>query len=342
VIVNEVPLETYLNYVVPSEMPAGFQKEALKAQAVCARTYACKHLKTYAYPEYQAHVDDSVRFQVYNNTGTAESTTEAVTDTQGLILTYQKQPITAYYYSTSCGYTGDEELWWEGNAELTPYLQGKTVNASGEILEMNKEEVFADFIRQEDETCYDYDISWYRWETKIDVETLSAHLNEALKGRYAANPEAILTKQEEEFQSISIESIGKIQGIEILERNSGGAAQKICVRGSEETIIAETEYNVRALLNVKGETIVRKDGSLVEGGTILPSAYFTIAPTWDEEGELKGFSFRGGGYGHGAGMSQNGANVMAKQGKKFEEILQFFYTDVELEHIRESMFEGML
>ena len=71
VLVNELPLETYLNYVVPSEMPSRYSQEALKAQAVCARTYAYKHLQSYGYPDYEAHVDDSVRYQVYNNTSPA-------------------------------------------------------------------------------------------------------------------------------------------------------------------------------------------------------------------------------------------------------------------------------
>lgn len=56
VIVNEVPLEEYLRFVVPSEMPASYALEALKAQAVCARTYAVWQMQEYAYPEYEAHV----------------------------------------------------------------------------------------------------------------------------------------------------------------------------------------------------------------------------------------------------------------------------------------------
>lgn len=330
VLINELPLETYLNYVVPSEMPSGYSMEALKAQAVCARTYAYRHIQSYGYPEYEAHVDDSVRYQVYNNTGAAESTAQAVADTCGLILTWQGQPITAYYFSTSCGYTGDEELWCEGDAKATPYLRGKTVNEKGETLELDSEEAFSDFIQSEDETCYDYDVSWYRWETKVDVKTLSENLNDALKGRYQSNPEAILTKKGGEYQSTEPESIGTIQKIEVLERNSGGAVQKIRVTGTKQTITAETEYNVRALLNVQGCTITRKDGSTVEGSTLLPSGYFVIQPVHNKKGELSGWMFLGGGYGHGAGMSQNGANGMAKQGKSFEEILKFFYTDVEL------------
>ena len=330
VLVNELPLETYLNYVVPSEMPSRYSHEALKAQAVCARTYAYKHLQAYGYPEYEAHVDDSVRYQVYNNTNPADSTSQAVAETADLILTSQGQPITAYYFSTSCGYTGNEEVWWEGSAELTPYLRGKTVNEAGECLDMTNEEVFTAFILDKDDTCYDSPVSWYRWETDIDVETLSENLNEALKGRYEANPEAIRTKRGRNFVSRPVETIGTIQGIDILERNEGGAVQRMCIRGSRRTIEIETEYNVRALLNVKGGVIVRQDGTTAEGGTLLPSAYLIVTPVFDEEGELSGFRFQGGGYGHGVGMSQNGANGMAEQGKSFEEILHFFYTDVEL------------
>ncbi|MEH2959893.1 SpoIID/LytB domain-containing protein [Candidatus Merdisoma sp. JLR.KK006] len=329
-IVNEVPLETYLNYVVPSEMPSRYEQEALKAQAVCARTYAYRHLQTYGYPQYEAHVDDSVRYQVYNNTNQTESTNQAVAETGDLILTSQGQPITAYYFSTSCGYTGNEEVWWEGSAEMTPYLRGKTINEAGESLPMSDEETFTAFILNWDDTCYDREVSWYRWETELDIETLSENLNNTLKNRYEANPEAIRTKRGRNYVSKSIDTIGTIEEIEILERNEGGAIQRMCIHGSRRTIEIATEYNVRALLNVQGGVIVRQDGTTVEGGSLLPSAYFIVTPVYDDKGELSGFRFQGGGYGHGVGMSQNGANGMAKEGKGYEEILHFFYTDVEL------------
>ena len=58
VVVNELPIETYLCRVVPSEMPASYELEALKAQAVCARSYAYRQMESYGYPEYEAHVND--------------------------------------------------------------------------------------------------------------------------------------------------------------------------------------------------------------------------------------------------------------------------------------------
>ena len=67
VVVNEVGIEDYLKKVVPSEMPSGFNLEALKCQAVCARSYAYTELSNNYYSAYGAHIDDSIQFQVYNN-----------------------------------------------------------------------------------------------------------------------------------------------------------------------------------------------------------------------------------------------------------------------------------
>ena len=64
VLVNELPIETYLRYVLPSEMPTYFSYEALKAQAVCARTFAYKQMRQNAYAEYGANLDDSTAYQV--------------------------------------------------------------------------------------------------------------------------------------------------------------------------------------------------------------------------------------------------------------------------------------
>lgn len=83
VIVNEVPLEEYLRRVVPSEMPSGYAEEALKAQAVCARTYAvwqeCRNMHI---RNMRRNVDDSVSFQVYNRVESQESTDQAVQATK--------------------------------------------------------------------------------------------------------------------------------------------------------------------------------------------------------------------------------------------------------------------
>ena len=329
-LVNELPFETYLEYVIPSEMPSSYHMEALKAQAVCARTYACKHLKAYAYPVCEAHVDDSVSYQVYNNTGKTEQTSRAVQETEGEILTENGEPVTACYFSTSCGATGNEEIWWGKDRTLTPYLEGRFVNPDGGKADLTKEEVFAEFIRDRDDSAYEAEMGWYRWETQIEGEELSDNLNKALEGRYEANPEAIRTKIGDSWESRETTHIGTIQGIDVLERNEGGAIEKLRIRGEKETIEVCTEYNVRALLNAKGEEIHKNDGSMVKAGELLPSACVLITPVFDEAGELSAWRFEGGGYGHGTGMSQNGADKMAEAGKTYEEILHFFYSAVDL------------
>lgn len=81
VVINELPLEEYLYGVVPGEMPASYPLEALKSQAICARTYAYERLQRAGLPEYGAHVDDSTAFQVYQNLAEQGQTTQAVKET---------------------------------------------------------------------------------------------------------------------------------------------------------------------------------------------------------------------------------------------------------------------
>ena len=106
-------------------MPSGYAEEALKAQAVCARTYAVWQMQEYAYPEYEAHVDDSVSFQVYNQVESQESTDQAVQKTKGQIMLYEGRPVKAYYFATSCGVTTDEAIWEDADPTKTPYIEGR-------------------------------------------------------------------------------------------------------------------------------------------------------------------------------------------------------------------------
>ena len=120
-LVNELTLEKYLTAVVPSEMPSSYNKEALKAQAVCARTYAWKQIQEHRMDEFDADVDDSVSFQVYGNVQLQETSTEAVKETEGQILCQNGEPIEAYYFSTSAGVTSTDEVW--GVDKAASYLK---------------------------------------------------------------------------------------------------------------------------------------------------------------------------------------------------------------------------
>lgn len=120
-LINELPLEEYLRAVVPSEMPSSYEKQALMAQAICARTYAWKQILDGGISEYGADVDDSVSYQVYGNILPQDSTDEAVEETKGLVMTKGNEPIEAYYFSTSAGMTSTDEVW--GAQEAAPFLK---------------------------------------------------------------------------------------------------------------------------------------------------------------------------------------------------------------------------
>lgn len=303
VLVNEVDLETYLCGVVPSEMPASYEAEALKAQAVCARSYAYRQILLNGYAAYGAHVDDSVSYQVYNNLKEDEKVTNAVRDTAGKVLMFQNEVAVTYYFSTSCGYTTNETIWENGSLE-NHYISGKLLNDSKQQLDLTDEQAFRTFILGEEHSTYDSDEAWYRWEVTVPVEQMTENIH-------------------------SIQEIGVVKDIQVIERNEGGVAQKVLVVGEKDSIEVSYEYAIRAALNGQGQPIHRTHGKDATGGSMLPSGFFVIDRV-ENEGKVTGFRIRGGGFGHGAGMSQNGANQMAKSGKSFKEILELFYEGTQL------------
>jgi peptidoglycan hydrolase-like amidase len=119
-VVNELPLETYLRGVVPNELnPAAFgQLEALKAQAVAARTYIHRNMGQYKHEGYDICATDAC--QVYFGVLTEDPlATQAVMETRGMIATYEGKPINALYSSTCGGRTEDAEHIFN---ERVPYL----------------------------------------------------------------------------------------------------------------------------------------------------------------------------------------------------------------------------
>ena len=105
--------------------------------------------------------------------------------------------------------------------------------------------------------------------------------------------------------------------------------EELTLLGSAKSVTLTNEYRIREWLS-PGDLPVQRDGEEVSGEmSLLPSAYFICQPQ-EEDGAIRSWSIQGGGYGHGVGMSQNGANQMAKEGKSWEEILRFFYQNIEI------------
>lgn len=345
-LINEVLLEEYLYSVVPSEMLASYPPEALKAQAVCARTYGYRYLKEPGYQKLGAHVDDSVGYQVYNNIEENINSTKAVKETAGTLLLYGEEPVSTYYYSTSCGFGADAGVWNEGQGEEMPYLRaayiGDEKKRKGEGTfspdDLQQEENFRAYITAPDENAYEKEEAWFRWRYQVEDLDVSL-LGERMRERFEAAAGKILTytgegedfEKSESYESVKPEKFKKVYGIRALKRKEGGVLDEILIETDKGIYKVLSEYNIRYVLNQGGE-ILRQDGSAYENGTLLPSAYLII--DIETRGEnVVGYTIIGGGYGHGVGMSQNGARAMGMAQMSCEEILSFYFQGCRLDKI---------
>jgi len=261
--VEKVPLEQYVISVVASEMPAEFADEALKAQAVAARTYIVRHLEQQE--DEESMITDSTEHQVYKNETELqeqwgkdfqwkmEKVTAAVVATEGEVITYENDLITPTFFSMSNGYTEDAENYW-GN-EL-PYLKS---------VESKWDEAHPDFMEQ----------------TIFTFPELSEKLGIPLE-------------------------VGEEVAVAMSRTNSERVA---------ELRINETTFSGR---DVRDKLALRSND-------------FSIKQQNDH------FIFTTKGYGHGVGMSQHGANGMAKEGNSYEDILYYYYQDVEIDLLSDAV-----
>ncbi len=264
--IEELNLDQYLYGVVSSEMPANFEEEALKAQAVVARTYTIYKITNGNKHENADICDDSqccqawiskeARFEKWNETERENNWSKivsAVESTKGKIIMYEGKPINAFFHSNSGGKTEIASSVWGGKDE--PYLQA--VETSGES-------------------------NYTQYSSELTI-----------------SKEEFIEKIKQYHSDFEIDFSSDNQ-IEVLEYTEGQRIKKIKIGNLE---LAGTEIrNIFGLKSAKFEILV--------------------------EGENVKFNVLG--YGHGVGMSQTGADSMAKEGKNYEEIIKHYYTGVEI------------
>ena len=256
--IEEVPLEEYVIGVVSGEMPISFEVEALKAQAVAARSYVMVEIEKSINRDYD--VVDTVMNQVYlnkdylksawkeNYTQNINKVKEAVLSTKGEYVEYKGKVAQTFFFSTSPGITE------------------------------NVEEVFSsklDYLRSTD-SPWDKDSPVYDTEKKISLKDF--YLKLGLD--YSENLNIELTKTT---------STGRVKEIKINDKSFTGS--DVCSKLS----LRSTFFNIKK----DKETIIIKNK----------------------------------GYGHGVGMSQYGAQGMAKEGYKYDEILKHYYKNIEIKKI---------
>lgn len=296
-VINSLGLEEYLYGVVPSEMPASYPREALKAQAICARTYAVSHLLTPGYPDFNAHLDDSTAFQAYGNQPEQENASNSIEETKGMVLLTREGVLAdTFYYSTSCGKGTDVSVWDDAGGEMVnPFMEA--VDDPDFLLEESREDL-------------EYELPWYRWTYEVQKLDL---------GAFECRLQALM-ETDETFR------INILHDLVVTKRAKGGAAKELAIISEEGTYWIRGERRIRELL-CDGKTMAkRKDGSESFCSKLLPSAFF-LMEIGKKDGKVAGYRLTGGGYGHGVGMSQNGAMKMALQGREAEDILKYYYDD---------------
>lgn len=337
-IINDIDIEKYLYSVIPSEMPESYGVEALKVQAICARTYAYSHLNNNKYKKYGANIDDSISYQVYNNQKYGKDTIKAVNDTKGKVIKYKGKLANIFYYSTSCGYSSNTKDVFGGNN--IEYLVSKkqsveknsvySENIEKEIdTDIYNEKSFRKFILSTDGECFEKNCEWFRWKIIWNVDKITRAINNNigdLCSRGKNKNILVYDKKYKKYICKSIDSIGKVKNIKVGKRGSGGVVTQIIIDGSKRKIKVETQYTIRKVIGPYNASIIKNNRVKVNGIEMLPSSYFIV------DKKVNNYVITGGGYGHGIGMSQCGVNELIKLGKSYDEVLKYYYNDTSIEY----------
>lgn len=346
-VVNSLNMEDYLAAVIPSEMPTDYGIEAVKAQAIAARSFAKAQQKSNKYLKYGAQLDDTVSTQVYNNVPANDISYKAAKETEGEVMLFNDRIISGNFFSTSCGYTANHgETWATGEIfpNNTPSYLVSRQQYIGEraVADLtNEKEAYSFFTKSAKEIdAFDKDSPWFRWQVTMNAAELEHVVNSNIYNLTTNNANMVKVKDGDKWVIGEIDNIGKIKDMEVTKRGEGGNIMELVVEGEECTIKVGTEYLIRLLFapiqkdSTKAPIVIkRQDGSEIQNMALLPSAFFSPQIKYNDNGMITEVTFYGGGYGHGVGMSQSGAKGMASRGYTCKEILRHFYKGVEIKNV---------
>lgn len=333
-LINEVSVEDYLKYVVPSEMLGSGGVEGYKVQAVAARTYVLSDLLSGRFSSYGFHVDDTTQSQVYNSMPSNPQCDNAVEETAGLIMTYEGKIIDAKYYSTSCGLGAPfNQIWYNGTGykgnNPEPYLEFNDYTQNN-IKDLSREEDAANFFKDWTIKSYDSDSPYFRWKFTMDKKTLNETVNSNIYERYKKKPESFKKLWNFNIYRKTVipeEGIGKIEDIYISKRGKAGNVLEMTIISETGTYRIEGDINIKRLLTPKDMVVTPIYGKKKENLSSFLSSFFIIDKELQNK-SIKQVTIYGGGYGHGVGMSQYGVISLVRTGKNFKEILSLYYNNI--------------
>jgi len=302
--VNVLPLEEYLKGVVPSEMNPGFPKEALKAQAVAARSQVLE--KVFHGAGHEGYdVCATVHCQVYSGLMRREKRSDrAVEETTGMVL-FDDEGIIGGVYSGVCGgHTENNEDVWSGNPR--PALRG--------IFDGKGRPDLLDGLLQQPSRIR----RWVTSRPPVYCNPYGKELPPAMEyvKKYFRWREALpRTEVERQVKKYTGQDIGQLQDLIVLERGVSGRIKRLRVVGTRGQVELQGELNIRKALREKA----------------LYSSCFVVEKHFGAQALPDSIIFLGAGWGHGVGMCQTGAAGMALDGARFERILKHYYQNVRLQ-----------
>ncbi len=312
-IINILQMEEYLYGVVPNEIESFSNIEAIKAQAVAARTYAHLNLtksnKSNTHLNYGFNLCNDIHCQVYRGMGSESSiANSAIDDTKDMVLTYEGKLIEAVYSASSGGQTEDGSNVWNG----APYLKSvEDKYESGKSPKYNWTLTFtADEISQKLKNYNLGDV------TSIEITKLSA----------AGRPIEIIVKGTLKPEGVKFVKDGCRTFLGLYSQwytISTNADINVMVDGKEE----KKQLGQMTIITADGETKVTDPNKQVT--VVDAEGKSTVLSSVPTE-----YTFTGRGYGHAVGMSQEGAKGMANAGFTFDQILMHYYTGAKIEIVK--------
>lgn len=322
--VNVVPLEQYLYSVVPAEMLQSFNLEALKAQAIAARTYAVTKLGAHSADGYE--LCDTTSCQLYiGATNEADTTTFAVDATGGILIYYNGSPIEAFFFASSGGYTENSENVWSATL---PYLRSVPEINETTAKQWTRSFTFAEITQ----LLADNGVSIGN-ATSISIGSVSSagRVKELIIS--GTSGEKILKKEEiRTFFSKSADGSLSSRMFTLSNGTVGTTPTEIYVTNGVST--TKVQLSQIKIINSSGLIVSVADigNTMTVIGSNGGTATYSLSQTTvvSGAGQTDTITFVGSGNGHGVGMSQYGANGMAAMGYTYEQILKHYYTGVEV------------
>ena len=311
-VVNMVDLEDYISCVITWEMSASWPVEALKAQACCARTYALRNLNKHS--TYHFDLCSETDCQAYHGTSqvTANSNAAAAA-TEGECIWYNGSLIEATYFSSDGGATENSENVW---TNTVPYLRGVVdpyeASVASEITNYNWTVRYtagelADKLRAKGYSCAS--IASFQVSQLTPTSNVKSVKVVDTAGKSWTIPGATLR---------SILGTSVLRSIRFSITSTGGTGGSVSLAGGS------TASSLSGLYAISG------DGSVSQ----LPDLPYVITSSGVSAMTTAGggstYTLSGTGWGHSVGMSQYGAKAMAEQGYTYDEILEFYYTGVDV------------